>query len=314
MDIQRLIKEFAFETGIIAGVCDAKPLENVRGPIFKEPPQAPLLGYKLEQRRVPEGLLKGAKSIIVIGAGYNRELKFEPDNLPRGRISMSALGLDYHIMLRRYLKELEDRMVKAGYVFKSKISVDTGPLSEKVLAVKAGLGWIGKHGLCISDKFGSFFNIGYMLTTLHIDPWHDLNLTGNKGVEPGMFCDNCDMCVKACPGEALGDGPVRFDYTRCVSYLTQRDGELTPSQRKSMGTMLYGCDICQKICPMNLNTYVGKVTSQDYISPTIDSIMALDEQAFNNKYKGTAIHWRGLENLQRNAMVALENFKARPFI
>ncbi|MCL2836286.1 MAG: 4Fe-4S binding protein, partial [Defluviitaleaceae bacterium] len=215
---------------------------------------------------------------------------------PRGYFSLGAVGVDYHITLRAILKDLDALLRRKGFVFDSHISVDTGPLPEKLLAVKAGLGFIGKNGLCISDAFGSFFNIGYMITTLRIEPWHSTNTES---------CGECDRCVMACPGGAL-DGV--YDFTRCISYLTQKKEEPGVSERRLMGLCLYGCDICQKACPYNANTYVGKIESQDYIAPELSELLALTKKDFDFKYKSTAIYWRGLENLKRNAAIALENY------
>lgn len=312
MSVEKLIWDFAGSRGLIAGVCGAEPLPSVNTNPGTPVVGAPFLRYEPHQRQNPAKLLPGAKSIILIGAGYNRQLKYDRDDEPRGRFSLGAVGLDYHITLRRALKDLETLMRQNGYVFDAHISVDTGPLPEKILAAKAALGWIGKHGLCISDAFGSFFNIGYMLTTLSLTPRPDPNKPGAYSTDRGLYCSQCNLCLHACPTGALYylDGKTHYDHTRCISFLTQKDGPLTPTERRSMGTWLYGCDTCQNACPYNQNTHVGKITSQDQVSPTIAHILSLTKQTFTATYKSTPIHWRGLEVLQRNAKIALENLKS----
>jgi len=298
MGIKNIIKSFAHEKGIIVGVCDAEPLE-----ISESAEHTPFFHYKPEVRANPSKMLTDARSIIVIGVGYNRELAFELDDEPRGRFSLGAVGLDYHYTLMGILDELETRLRLAGYVFECVKSVDTGPLPEKKLALKANLGWISRKGLVVSEKFGSFFNIGYMVTTLLVEPWVDLNF------EEGD-CGDCGICAAACPGRAIGgDSPYR--YRECISFLTQKKGALSADERRVMGSWLYGCDVCQKVCPYNANTYAGKIESIDAVMPRLDDILNLDKKEFNARYKSTAIYWRGLANLKRNAAVALENWGKR---
>jgi epoxyqueuosine reductase len=294
----------------IAGVCGAEPLEPWPG-IGLGTGGAPFIRYKPEQRLYPGNLLPGAASIIVLGIGCGRELSYEADEHPRGRFSVGAVGLDYHIALRALLDGLEDTLRKGGYIFECHKSVDTGPLPEKALAVKAGLGWLGRNGLLINDELGSFLNIGYMVTDIELTELESL-IPLEIFTEKGRFCGECNRCIKACPGAALiktDEGTV-FDYRKCVSYLTQKKGELAGDERRSIGLRLYGCDACQDACDYNRNAYIGKITDIDYIAPRLDEILNLTKAEYERRYKATAVYWRGLGVLKRNAAAALENWKS----
>lgn len=304
-----IITRFAQENGIIIGACGPEPIrlwedDNI---------ETPFVRYTRRQRTDPRETLPEANSIIVIGAGYGRELAFEPDDKARGRFSVGAVGRDYHTVLTDLLDRLEITLLSAGFVFECRKSVDKGPLSEKALAVRAGLGWVGKHGLVISEAFGSFFNIGYMLTTLPLTPELSALVPSDTAVSPaGARCGRCNACLRACPGGALGETETKpsFDYKRCVSYLTQRKGPLSKDERVLLGNALYGCDICQKVCGYNQNAYVGRITDIDYIMPELDGLLTLTKEEYIERFGQTAIYWRGLEVLKRNAGIALENINA----
>ncbi|MCL2407286.1 MAG: tRNA epoxyqueuosine(34) reductase QueG [Defluviitaleaceae bacterium] len=292
MNLKQTLLKFGEENGIIIGMC---AVENLPAPA---PVNIPFFPYTHEQRRNPQTLLPTAKSAIVIGMGYNRQLNFDTDDKTRGRFSVGAVGLDYHIILRNVLLSLENNLIEEGFIFNSFISVDTGPLCERTLAVRAGLGYVGKHNLCISHKFGSFFNIGYMLTDFEAEDLNDCQDNYDS-------CGDCNACIRACPADALSESGA--DYTKCISYLTQKKEELTDEEQRLIGTSLYGCDICQRACPMNLDTYVGEIYDIDYIMPILSDINSLTKSGFNDKFKSTAIFWRGLRILKRNAGYALRN-------
>jgi epoxyqueuosine reductase len=306
-----LIKDYMRGKGI-AGVCGAGPLEPWPG-MSGGAGGAPFIHYKPEQRLYPGNLLPGARSIIVLGMGCGRELAYTPDAHPRGRFSVGAVGLDYHIGLRKLMDGLEDMLRKNGYVFECYKSADTGPLPETALAVKAGLGWRGRHGLVINDELGSFFNIGYMITDIELKEFAAL-IPQEIFSRKGQFCGDCNRCIKACPGAALiqtdteaAEGVI-FDYRKCVSYLTQKKGELSEAERASLGLSLYGCDACQNACDYNKNAYIGKLTDIEYVAPRLDAILELTKAEYDRRYKSTAIYWRGIGVLKRNAATALENW------
>jgi Uncharacterized Fe-S protein len=285
--IEDLICEFAKKNNLIYGICDAQKISNI---IL---PNAPFVNYSAKQRINPKLIMKNAKSIIVIGCGYNKKISFKTDNLIRGNFSMSCVGEDYHITLKKLLEKLARQI---NIQFEYKIFVDTGPLNERLLAFKAGLGFIGMNHCIISQKFGSMFFIGYMIT--------DLNLkhTAIKKTETNI-CSDCKKCVENCPGHALSENG--FDYRKCVSYLTQKNEKLLPHEIKIMGKQLYGCDVCQIVCPYN-KIYIGEINDINEKMPLIEYILTMSNKKLKEKYKNTAFIWRS-NLLKRNAIIALKN-------
>ena len=188
-----------------------------------------------------------------------------------------------------------------------KILVDSPTLDERALALRAGIGFFGKHGLIISEEFGTRFNIGLLLTSLPLQYAENfLQMYGDATGSCTMLqtlrsCpQNCNKCIAACPNQALtasSNGINPLDYTKCISYLTQKK-QLTVAEESMLHGQLYGCDICQKVCPFNKHVSWTKVE----ISPD-DWILMTDEE-FKEKYANSAIVWRGADILRRNAKLA----------
>jgi len=176
--------------------------------------------------------------------------------------------------------------------FEYKIYSDTGHLNERGLAVQAGLGFVGKSGAVISKNFGSFFNIGYMLT--------DMELPSNDMTIPSA-CGNCRRCIDACPGGALENG---LDAHRCISYLTQKKDAPTAEESDIMGNWLYGCDICQDVCPFNTNVERCKV---EEAYPLLANCVDITDLEFERRYGERTLYWRGIEIFRRNAAIAVKN-------
>jgi len=286
MTAETKIRRFADENELIAGICG---MDKLRYENAEKAVDIPFSKYTLEQRTEPVLSMTSAKSIIVVGVGYNKKLDFKMDSEPRGIISLSSIGIDYHKTVRQILEDL-CAYLRDGVGFEYKIYGDTGPLMERELAVRAGMGARSRNGNIISERFGSFFNIGYVLTTLELQP-----------SEPCVdvdVCGNCADCVKACPTKALSDG---YDYRKCISYLTQTAEELSAEQRKSVGRHIYGCDICQQACKRNRDKYTGTVTDIDEVYPKLEEFAALSDGDFKERYSHTAMFWRGRKILQRNA-------------
>jgi len=252
---------FNFLENCIVGVCDAAPLEEERKRLLATP--TPFVTRDIEKRINPAKSLPGAKSIIVVGKAY------EPS--PTNNLSSLAYGTDYHITLRKILEDLVNHLS-----CNSLVMVDSGPLSERAFAVKAGLGFWGKNGMVISPKLGSYFNIGLLIV--------DIVLPYSKPINK-KCPDDCNLCIEACPNNAIGK-PME-----CASYHTQKKS--VPSQKELAG-QLYGCDICQACCPLN------RKVQQDYIDP--HTILNMKEDIFTQ----TSMGWRGLEHLKRNASIILD--------
>jgi len=196
-----------------------------------------LAGRRGEVRADPRSLFPAARSIICVGKLYNLEGE------SRG-ISRHARGRDYHHVVRAGLKRLVERLRQEAGPFQWKICVDTAPLLERSHARRAGLGWIGKNTCLIREGFGSWFVLGELLVSLDLEP----------DCPPPDACGTCRLCIDACPTGALVPAAqgFRVDARRCISYLTIEHRGLVPEElRALMGEWVYGCDVCQKVCPWN---------------------------------------------------------------
>ena len=290
MDLIDKISGFAEKNGFFAGITGG-------GPIKKNPgdKKIPFVKFSVNERNEPRLTMPGCKSVIIIGLGYRKKYSFADDGLPRGILSQGAVGIDYHVLVREKLESLKNHL--SGFVnFSCKIFADTGPLDEKALLVKAGMGFLGVNGLVFNKKHGSFFNAGYMMTDLDMP-------VKNRTVKPE--CGDCRLCVKTCPGGAIMENA--FDYTRCVSYITQKSGLLSDSEKRIMGTNLYGCDVCQDVCPLNKHVPAAEITDIESAMPALARIINLSKPEFHERYKDTALYWRGLNILKRNARIANDN-------
>lgn len=235
------------------------------------------------------------KSIIAVGVPYALGYK-RPDACDMGLLSVSSYGEDYHKKLTDLLKKLAEEIKK--YIdFEYKICVDTSPLIDREICKNAGLGSYGKNTLLINEKFGSFINLGYLLTNLEIE-------CDNRISED--ICDGCDICIKSCPNKAiLKEGGI--NARKCVSYLTQTKEYIPLDYRKKMKNQIYGCDVCQIVCPKNKHN--DKKTLQDYSNLIIDleELIQMSNKEFQKKYGHLAGSWRGKNVWKRNALIAIGN-------
>jgi epoxyqueuosine reductase len=210
------------------------------------------------RRSDPQAAMPAVKSVIVCALTYNTDHPRTSQALadlgdvteargPRGWISRYAWGNDYHDVLREKLQlllhELRDHYPQP---FDARIYADTGPINERVLAKHAGLGWLGKNTLLLNERIGSFFFLGVILTTLDLH-----SSLGIADVPPADRCGTCRKCIDACPTDALVE-PYLMDARKCISYLTiELRGSIPEHLREPMGQHIFGCDICQDVCPWN---------------------------------------------------------------
>ncbi len=307
MKVEKEIKAFAEENNIIAGVCDSKPLMSLDSPALKK--DTPFLpnGITESKRCFPKETMPECNSIIVIGVGYNQSIGYEADGKIRGELSLGAVGRDYHIRVKNLLSALVDR-IKGITDFKYMCFVDTGPLIERELAIKAGLGFLGRNTSVISKKFGSFFNIGYILTDLSLNPWEEIYLHGADRTCCFGFEGECRRCIESCPTGALGNSPKDFDYKKCISFLTQKKGDLTQEEKYFLGNSIYGCDICQRACPHNTGSeFVGCINNIEEKEIDLEGLLQLSNKQFAEKYREAAFCWVGKKIMQRNARAVMEN-------
>ena len=281
-----VVEQFAKLHNITTGVCDAAPIDAGR----LASPFVPFVTEDLRKRTVPEMILPKAGSIVVIGVPYPETKIKEPcAGSAQGVLSSLALHEDYHIRVKSLLRKLADEMKLWYGSFRYKILADSPTLEERILAYRAGIGFFGRNGLIISQKFGSRFNIGCMLTD--IPKISFINETTLPECPP-----NCRKCTDACPTNALcGE---YLDARKCISYLTQKD-ILSPEEESLMGKHLYGCDICMDACPFNSPQPVIYANPEEWIN--------MSDEDFKREYGKTAMMWRGADILRRNARVVLSN-------
>ncbi len=294
--------------------------------------------YLADPRRSdPQTAMPGIQSAIVCLLNYNTDRPLSTDpalpidySKPSGWISRYAWGDDYHDVLRERLDTLAGSLrERFAEPFEARAYVDTGPVQERVLAKYAGLGWLGKNTLLLNQMLGSFFFLGVILTTLDLEP-----TLGENELPPPDLCGSCRRCLDACPTQAFVE-PYVMDARKCISYLTiELKGSIPEEFRGPMGNHVFGCDICQDVCPWNRrapivttpqfqprvfpspeeNRASGSLQPQDeslYL-PRLEWLLGLNEADFRELFRGSAVKrakWRGLI---RNACIALGNSGLRP--
>ncbi len=241
------------------------------------------------------------KSIITIGVPYAEGYEI-PYTKDQGLLSVVSFGEDYHKKLYKILFNLAEE-IKKHKSFEYMICVDTSPLIDKEICKKANLGGYGKNTLLINEDYGSFINLGYLLTDLEIED-SEFN---NKDV-----CGECDLCIKSCPNNAIFK-TGGLNSKKCVSYLTQTKQYIPIEYRKSMRNQIYGCDICQIVCPKNKQN-LEKRTNKGYDELLIDlnELMNISNNDYMKKYGHLSGSWRGKNTWKRNGLIAIGNLKLNP--
>ncbi|ASA25537.1 tRNA epoxyqueuosine(34) reductase QueG [Paenibacillus donghaensis] len=260
----------------------------------------------LNKRTVP-ALPNGEQplSIIAIAVAYPSKLVDPPKSEPgarRGILARASWGQDYHHVLREALMKLETyiRERVPGAVLES--MVDTGVLVDRAVAERAGIGFSAKNCAVISPQWGSWIYLGEMVTNLPFPP--------DVPVEEG--CGDCTKCIDACPTGALV-GPGQLNAQACISYLTQTKGFLSEEHMTKIGNRLYGCDTCQVVCPHNRGKNWDHrpqlLPDPEIVKPLLLPMLDLSNREFKEQFGSSSAAWRGKKPLQRNAVIALGNFK-----
>ncbi|HXJ61724.1 MAG TPA: tRNA epoxyqueuosine(34) reductase QueG [Verrucomicrobiae bacterium] len=310
--MKRLIETRAHALGFDAcRVASAEPPES--GPVFQEwlaEGRHGEMGYlaRNAQKRVdPQRVLPGARSVIVLSASYHRTAEqAEPSAanlpaLPAGVVARYARYEDYHEVLGQRLRELTAFVNTLETGTRSLWYVDTGPLLERDLAQRAGIGFIGKHTNLIGRAEGNWIFLAEILTTLSLAP-----------DAPGKnHCGHCTRCLAACPTGAI-TAPFRLDARRCISYLTiELKGSIPVELRPALGNRIYGCDDCLAVCPWNRFAQEGRLMKTharpDLETPDLLNLLALDEDGFRRRFAHTPLLRTKRRGLLRNVCVALGN-------
>jgi len=271
------------------------------------------------RRREPGLLLENLNSVIVCALNYNTDYPYSTEAAaradrqgPRGWISRYAWGGDYHEVMWEKLNalsaEIRERFPEP---FGARAYADTGPIAERVFARHAGLGWVAKNTLLLNENLGSWLFLGVILTSLELEPSVDPG-----GGPPPDLCGSCRQCLDACPTGALIE-PYVLDARRCVSYLTiELRGSIPEQFREPMGWQIYGCDICQDVCPYNRKAPVSKMpqfeprrfrNGESLYRPSLESIAEMSEEQFREAFRGSSVKRAKWAGMVRNACVALGN-------
>ncbi len=302
------IKAAALKMGFSAvGICDAEPLSEPGKQLndwlnrsFSG--EMDWMARTRELRPNPRGYFPEARSVIVVAQNYFRPSEKIDALARRGKISIYARGRDYHKVIRKKLKKLLSFVQQLEPAARGRVCVDSFPLMEKPLAVKAGIGWIGKHTNLILKGKGSYFFLGEILLSLPLPP--DEPLTAD-------YCGTCTRCLEACPTGAF-PAPHVLDARRCISYLTiEHSGRIDESLQARMGNWIFGCDVCQEVCPWNRfseatgeTDFADRFTAQEL---DLERLSGLSRTEFDQMSEGTPLRRPGYRNFMRNIDIARQN-------
>ncbi|MCG3138891.1 MAG: Epoxyqueuosine reductase [Phycisphaerae bacterium] len=261
----------------------------------------------LDRRVDSAQLLPGARSVIMAAANYQQPVPPRPTSTPTGRVARYAWGQDYHRVLKSRLHQLLNlARLEITEPFQTRVLVDTAPLLERDHAARAGLGWIGKNTLVLNRELGSYFLLGAIITTLELQP--DSPATDH--------CGSCTRCLETCPTQAFPQ-PYQMDARRCLAYHTIELREEIPAEyHAALGDWLFGCDICQEVCPFNRS----KPTSilPEFVLhppapfPEINEILRWGPDEYDQHLSTSAMNRATLPMLQRNARLVLNNLESDP--
>jgi len=300
-EVLQIAHECGFE---LAGVAPIDPSDFERYQNWVAAGMAGEMRYltdrRAEVRRDVRNLLPSARSVICVGKLYNTP---DPPRQPGdARISRYAWGKDYHVTMRAALERMVVQLLQRES-FEHKICVDTAPLLERSFARMAGLGWIGKNTCLINEPLGSWFFLGEIVTSLDLTP----------GSPPPDRCGSCTRCIEACPTQAIVPSPDgwpvggwQVDARRCISYLTiELRGPIPEELHAGMGDHVFGCDICQDVCPWNTRAPVTEDPDFAGTSIPIAELAQLTPEAFRERFRESPIARATYSGLMRNVIVSM---------
>ncbi len=309
--IKRLVSQVGFERCGIARAMPIARADYVKAWLTND--RAGTMDYMsryADMRINPTKMLEGARSVIVASLSYNQtapgQTVVESATSPHGRIAKYAWGDDYHDVLKHKLFAVADELrATLDETFATKVCVDTAPLLEREFAAAAGIGWIGKNTMVLNQAQGSFFFLGAIVTTLELE--YDDSVSDH--------CGSCTACLDACPTDAF---PVAYemDASRCISYLTiEHRSDIPEKLGRRMGDWLFGCDVCQDVCPFNRQ---ASVTNEPRFAPRppgpsipVGEVLDWTLEDYRKHLRGSAIKRAKLEMLQRNARIVDENAREK---
>jgi epoxyqueuosine reductase len=311
--IRAMAREAGFDAVGIAPVGPSRHAEHYRAWVAEG--HAGEMGYlaredALAKRADPALLVPGARSAIVVAAGYSPPDEEDEADSSRGIFARYARGDDYHELLKPRLISLQERIGRELLHLNGRAYVDTGPVLERELAERAGLGWFGRNTMLIQPRRGSYHFLGVILVDVELE--YDPPFEHDR-------CGRCTACVDGCPTGALlgrdAHGAPRMDARRCISYLTiELKGPIPRELRPALGNRIYGCDICQEVCPHNNPRFV-QVTREEAYWPRrgvhgarLIELMGMTQEEFSRRFKDSPVKRAKRRGLLRNVAVALGNW------
>ena len=304
-------KSYGFDEAKILSIKETRNLnKELNNFLFKKHHgEMEWMAERSEIRSDPKKLWREAKSILVLASNYH----FNENSLAllnkkdSGIISVYARGRDYHLSIKKRLKALSKWIID-NYNCNIKYFVDTAPVMEKPLAMKAGIGWQGKHSNVVSKEYGSWL----FLSSIFLD----IDLKSNNDMKD--HCGSCQKCIDICPTDAI-ESPYKINASKCISYLTiEHKSHIPDNYRKKIGNRIYGCDDCLAVCPWN--KYAQKTNNSDFFprsefhKPNLKSFLKLDDLKFRELFSATSIKRIGRNRFLRNVLIAVGNSKQKNFI
>ena len=322
-ELRRLLDRLARAAGFdLVGVADAADFDSDRSETLRRIDAGLMDGLpwftkdRVVRGTSPQELLPGARSIITLGLNYyvpdadaddndNADIDAAAPAAGRGPIkgivARYARGRDYHRVMKRRMRRLTlDLSATLGRQFAARWHVDDGQMLDRAAAARAGLGWFGKNGNILTPQLGSWILLGQIVTDLPLPPDAPLAKT----------CGHCNRCIPACPTDAIV-APYVVDNRRCISYLTiEHKGAIPRGLRAAIGNWVFGCDICQDICPVNRKAQAtddANFGRRDLANPDLVALLQMDEAQFRERFAGTPLMRAKWVGMRRNACVALGN-------
>lgn len=301
-NITEEIKEKALEIGFdLIGITSAKPFFRAKKKL-KNRKLSDFVNKDINLLTTPSLHLDSAKTIISLALSYavSPEILEDFRKEEQAYIALYARGQDYH----KVMKEKQEELIEYIYNIspdnmkvKLRAYCDTGKLLEREAAYRAGLGWIGKNNNLINPEYGSYLFLGEIITNLDLKT--DSPIQGR--------CNNCDLCIKKCPGKAF-NSPYEFEPEKCISFLTQKKGIIDKEQRTKINYNLWGCDTCLQVCPYNKDIPVNLHPEfRPVLKGDIKKVLNFNKGNIERRWLESALSWRGLRVLKRNALICIAN-------
>ncbi|MFD1707265.1 tRNA epoxyqueuosine(34) reductase QueG [Siminovitchia sediminis] len=290
------------------GFTSADPFTEMKNLLIRQEELGYQSGFEhknIEERTHPDLIFEEPRSIIAIALAYPSKMKDAPrgeKGARRGIFCKASWGVDYHVLVREKLEQLEAFIHERVREARMKLMVDTGELVDRAVAERAGIGWSGKNCSIITPEFGSYVYLGEMITNLPFEP-----------DEPILDqCGECTKCLDACPTGALVQ-PGQLNAQSCIAFLTQSKNFIPDEFREKIGNRLYGCDTCQTICPknkgMDFHHHPQMEPDPEVAKPLLQPLLELSNREFREQFGAVSGSWRGKKPIQRNAILALAHFK-----